>query len=199
MEVLIRISCLIYFQPKFQQSIIENQSGATRQALTKEGIENFEIPFLADRAKADYIPAGACRPPAPTPKDRARSRRCPASVRVFGDVWGYCCQPARWDIATLEDLEPILYTALRKSVFLSQRVLPVLRIPNVLHGSIDLEGLKYAEVPEREAKNIMLKKGDILFVRTNGNPDYVGRWCSFQSQKGVAICFVSDSSQIGFE
>jgi type I restriction enzyme S subunit len=52
-----------------------------------------------------------------------------------------------------------------------------------LHGTIDLDDLKYAEVPDKEAKNILLKHGDIIFVRTNGNPDYVGRCAVFNLDK----------------
>ena len=57
--------------------------------------------------------------------------------------------------------------------------IPILRIPNVVRGEIDIEGLKYAELPEREADSLRLEQGDILFVRTNGNRDYVGRCAVF--------------------
>jgi type I restriction enzyme S subunit len=56
---------------------------------------------------------------------------------------------------------------------------PVLRIPNVLSGKLDLSDLKYAELPKREIEQLQLQKGDVIFVRTNGNPDYVGRCAVF--------------------
>jgi type I restriction enzyme S subunit len=52
---------------------------------------------------------------------------------------------------------------------------PVLRIPNVLSGGIDQAELKYAKLPANEAAKFTLRDGDILAVRTNGNPKYVGR------------------------
>lgn len=52
---------------------------------------------------------------------------------------------------------------------------PVLRIPNVLSGGIDQAELKYAKLPANEAEKFALRDGDILAVRTNGNPEYVGR------------------------
>jgi type I restriction enzyme S subunit len=52
---------------------------------------------------------------------------------------------------------------------------PVLRIPNISMGGIDLDDLKRARKPlgvdDREA----LRRGDLLIVRTNGSKDLIGR------------------------
>jgi type I restriction enzyme S subunit len=61
--------------------------------------------------------------------------------------------------------------------------LPVLRIPNVVRGELDLTDLKYAELPAGEVQTLRLDKGDILIVRTNGNPDYVGRCSVFDEDE----------------
>lgn len=53
--------------------------------------------------------------------------------------------------------------------------LPILRIPNVLRGKLDLSDLKWVELSREEVERNVLVPGDILVVRTNGNPDYVGR------------------------
>lgn len=58
---------------------------------------------------------------------------------------------------------------------------PVLRIPNVIGGSLDLSDLKYVIVEDRELDKLRLLDGDILFVRTNGNPHNVGRSAVFAS------------------
>ena len=52
---------------------------------------------------------------------------------------------------------------------------PVLRIPNVIEGSINLTDLKYCPVTNKEYEKLKLIPSDLLFVRTNGNADYVGR------------------------
>jgi type I restriction enzyme S subunit len=57
---------------------------------------------------------------------------------------------------------------------------PVLRIPNVVSGHIDTTDLKFLEVSEADQVRYRLHDGDILFVRTNGNPDYVGRCSTFE-------------------
>ena len=64
--------------------------------------------------------------------------------------------------------------------FSSYNNIPVLRIPNVASGKVNLIGLKYSNFEKKEYKLLLLKKGDLLFVRTNGNPDYIGRCAVFQ-------------------
>jgi type I restriction enzyme, S subunit len=53
--------------------------------------------------------------------------------------------------------------------------IPILRIPNVLRNEIDMSDLKWVKLTQDEIKRYSVKDGDILIVRTNGNPDYVGR------------------------
>ena len=57
---------------------------------------------------------------------------------------------------------------------------PTLRIPNVASGSLDLSELKTVSVEAAEFERLRLLCGDLLFVRTNGNPDYVGRCAVFE-------------------
>lgn len=52
---------------------------------------------------------------------------------------------------------------------------PMLRIPNVLRGELDFSDLQWLHLSDKELERYSVKAGDILIVRTNGNPDYVGR------------------------
>ena len=97
-------------------------------------------------------------------------------VEMFGDVR---INPRGWDIETLDDLETRFDYGTSAKCDTEPKGLPVLRIPNILHGSIDLTDLKYAELPAKEADKLALNDGDLIFVRTNGNPDYVGRCAVF--------------------
>lgn len=64
---------------------------------------------------------------------------------------------------------------------------PVLGIPNILGGKIDETSLKCVVLSELEKQNLMLKNGDILLVRTNGNPSYIGRCALFENKKGTWV------------
>ena len=64
--------------------------------------------------------------------------------------------------------------------------LPVLRIPNVLDGVVNWDDLKFRGFECKEAETLRLRVGDILFVRTNGNPNYIGRCAVYDSSRPAA-------------
>ncbi|WP_280450954.1 restriction endonuclease subunit S [Nocardia cyriacigeorgica] len=57
---------------------------------------------------------------------------------------------------------------------------PVLRIPNVVGGKIDISDLKTVTLEPADFDRLQLRNGDLLFVRTNGNPNNVGRCAEFR-------------------
>jgi len=61
----------------------------------------------------------------------------------------------------------------------SDEKMPILRIPNVVGERISYTDLKYSMIDNDEKEKIRLKIGDLLFVRTNGNPAYIGRCAVF--------------------
>nr|WP_313635199.1 restriction endonuclease subunit S [Brevundimonas diminuta] len=65
--------------------------------------------------------------------------------------------------------------------------LPVLRIPNVLGSRINFNDLKFAVLPDAEQRRLSLQQGDIVVVRTNGNPSYVGRSAIVRHSEGVLL------------
>jgi len=67
------------------------------------------------------------------------------------------------------------YGISKKSGLQREGTVPILGIPNVVAGNIDLSKLAWVEVSESEFEKYRLNTGDILIVRTNGNPNYVGR------------------------
>jgi len=73
-----------------------------------------------------------------------------------------------------EFLDDVSYGCSKRAGYHSSGV-PILRIPNVLRGEIDLSDLKRVELNDKELDRFAVEYGDLLMVRTNGNPDYVGR------------------------
>ena len=58
---------------------------------------------------------------------------------------------------------------------------PVLRIPNVVEDRLVLDDLAYVDLPAEDIGRLRLRDGDLLLVRTNGNPSYVGRSAVFHA------------------
>ena len=98
-------------------------------------------------------------------------------VEMFGDL---ASTPTLWRVEQLgECVSEFRYgTSIRSAA----EGKPALRIPNVINGSLDITDLKCVPVSDVEFERLRLADGDILFVRTNGNPDFVGRCAVFQRQ-----------------
>jgi type I restriction enzyme, S subunit len=98
-------------------------------------------------------------------------------LETFGDPEK---NPKNWSISSLADLvAEFRYGTSNKS---ESHGKPALRIPNVVGGTLNLSDLKLVPVEEAEFKRLRLQSGDILFVRTNGNPDFVGRCAIFDDE-----------------
>jgi len=53
--------------------------------------------------------------------------------------------------------------------------IPVLRIPNVSGGFVSLDDIKCGPLSEAEIRDLALRAGDLLMIRSNGSLDIVGR------------------------
>ncbi|HEO9035526.1 TPA: restriction endonuclease subunit S [Serratia marcescens] len=73
-----------------------------------------------------------------------------------------------------ELVEQLTYGTSKKS-HVEDSGIPILRIPNISSGQINLNDLKYSALEEQEYKRLQLKIGDLLVVRSNGSPNLVGR------------------------
>jgi type I restriction enzyme, S subunit len=94
---------------------------------------------------------------------------------MFGDP---ATNPKGWETSSLGQVtSEFRYGSSQKSTVAGD---PVLRIPNVIGGSINVRDLKLLSASEIDRMRYSLARGDILFVRTNGNPDYVGRCAVFE-------------------
>ena len=83
--------------------------------------------------------------------------------------------PEAWEVVCLRDVcESMKYGTSAKCEADSDAY-PVLRIPNISGDRLDLTDLKFTELPRSEAANFLLSEGDILVIRTNGNPNYIGK------------------------
>ncbi|AGW91767.1 hypothetical protein N234_17175 [Ralstonia pickettii DTP0602] len=65
---------------------------------------------------------------------------------------------------------------------------PILRIPNVAQGAVNFDDLKYCNLTKADEDRVRLSSGDLLFVRTNGSRDLVGR-CAVFNGEGLGHSF----------
>ena len=107
------------------------------------------------------------------------TRGLPRQHTEFRDVPGLGTIPADWDMVRLGDVVPKFEYVTSTKCSSEPAGMPILRIPNIASGSLNLSDLKYAHLGPKESTSIQLATGDILLVRTNGNPDICGQcWVS---------------------
>jgi type I restriction enzyme S subunit len=93
--------------------------------------------------------------------------------------------PAGWATVALGDvLERVQQgTSVRSEAHAGESApggVPVLRMPNIQEGEIDLRNLKYVPLEAADLASFRLRRGDILFNRTN-SPELVGKAAVFET------------------
>lgn len=188
--VIVRPSHLIdsrfvdyYFRSPLVKSSIEVYSnGVAQPNLSSANLGRFEFPLppLAEQkrivAKLDALNAKSAR--ARTELARietlvSRYKQAVLSKAFSGELTS--AEVSNWASCTLGDLAlDVRYGTAEKCTY-APDLTPVLRIPNVANGRIDLSDLKHALFNEKELRKLALVEGDLLVIRSNGSLDLVGR------------------------
>ncbi|WP_158848096.1 restriction endonuclease subunit S [Algibacter sp. L1A34] len=96
--------------------------------------------------------------------------------------------PEGWVWCRMQDVFKDLRYGTSKKCDYKLGVNPVLRIPNLKYGGIDVTDLKTTNLSERELKDLSLGRGDLLIIRSNGSENLVGR-SSVVTNVGVGYSF----------
>jgi len=91
--------------------------------------------------------------------------------RMFGDIK---TNDKNWEIKKLGEVVQTQYGTSKKATFVVGEF-PILRMNNITYsGEMDYKDLKYIELSDREKEIFLLKKGELLFNRTNSK-ELVGK------------------------
>jgi type I restriction enzyme, S subunit len=172
----------------FIEFLLSRATGAGYPAVTDGDVFDAQIPFppLTQQKKVAHRLEQA---------DRLRRLRAYALevsdrylqgvfLEMFGDPE---TNQKGWNVFTLDDLNASFKYGTSEKSNDDVTGTPILRIPNVLNRSIDIDDMKYTHLSEKELGRLKLSQGDILFVRTNGNPEYVGRCTVFDLPEKYAF------------
>lgn len=104
-------------------------------------------------------------------------------VEMFGDPK---VNPMGWPDGTIRDVvKEVKYGTSRPAV--DGGAYKYLRMGNITYdGHLDLTDLKYIDIPDSEVEKCIVKKGDVLFNRTNSK-ELVGKTCVFALDEPMII------------
>jgi type I restriction enzyme S subunit len=178
--------------PDVQKMVMVEEYGVTRQALTKGQILDFDIP-IAPLPEQKRIVATVEAVLARVSAARQRLAKLPGKLKRFRQaVLAAACSGRltsdwRQDDGEQAELPNSWQLADAGKAYLDARYgtsvkcdrpeigTPVLRVPNIARGVLDLSDLKYAELTTQERKALAVQEGDVIVCRTNGSLDLIGK------------------------
>lgn len=100
----------------------------------------------------------------------ARAKGVPAEAETANaDV------PSGWAPVRLDDVAVSMRYGTSIKCDYDESLVPVLRIPNVSSGQVDLDDMKYGPLSESDREALSIEANDLLLIRSNGSLDIVGR------------------------
>ncbi len=165
-----------FFQtPEYWQQITKNSTGTAQAGVNATNLKGLVVP-LPPLPEQKRIAAILDKADALREKRRQTIAKLDTLLQsVFLDMFG----GGQWNTVPFSTVvQEFRYGTSNKS---GSQGKPALRIPNIVRQTIDFEEIKLVPVEKAEFERLQLQDGDMLFVRTNGNPDYVGRCAVFDS------------------
>lgn len=95
--------------------------------------------------------------------------------------------PASWDVRPMAELREFLQYGTSVKCDYGDAGHAVLRIPNVIDGRIDWSDLKRCTLDADTATSLLLQRGDVLFIRTNGVRERVGTCAVYDGDPADAL------------
>jgi type I restriction enzyme S subunit len=156
---------LFISSPDFQRFIQDSQSGATRQALTKQAIEDFQVPLppLPEQKRIAAIlgRADRLRHLRRTARELSDTYLQSVFLEMFGDP---ATNPREWERATIGDVVVSSQYGTSNRSNSEQRGYPILGMGNIAYsGRIDLISLSYVELSKDEFGLFGISRGKATY------------------------------------
>jgi type I restriction enzyme S subunit len=167
---------LFHFLLSIREKLIEKSTGGAQPNISQTIVRDLKIPLppLAEQQRiVDILDrAAAIQRLRRAAEEKAREIIPALFVDMFGDP---ATNPKGWPMGSIgEVLTACDYGSSTKATD-DAIGLPILRMGNVnTDGSLDLAKLKFVDLPEAEQQKYLLRRGDVLFNRTNSK-ELVGK------------------------
>ena len=173
--------CLLHYD--FRNVI----SGSAQPQITRQGLEKVEIEISSIEEQKKRITTlnkinvviAARQQQLQKLEDLVKAR----FVELFG---AYPHNPMGWKTGTIRDVvTDVRYGSSRPAV--DGGKYPYLRMNNITYGGeLDLSDVKRIDVPENELEKCTVRRGDVLFNRTNSK-ELVGKTCVYDRDEMMVL------------
>lgn len=171
----------------FEQKCILSSKGVAQKNLSTEWLKDYKIP-LPPLDEQREIAAVLDKVSDLIAKRRQQLNKLDELVKSrFIEMFGvYPANPMGWEIGTIRDIvTEIRYGSSRPAV--DGGKYPYLRMNNITYGGeLDLSDTKRIDIPDNELDKCTVRRGDILFNRTNSK-ELVGKTCVYDRDEMMVL------------
>ena len=176
------------FAIKYNLKEMEKKThGATMKHIVKKDFDNTLVPFPNLRKQAEIADILSNIENIITHRQKQLEKFDELIKARFVEMFGEpILNPKGWDMATIGDIvTEVKYGTSRPAV--DGGKYPYLRMNNLTYdGHLDLTDLKRIDIPDNEIEKCIVRKGDVLFNRTN-SVELVGKTCVFDEDEDMII------------
>ena len=171
----------------FEEQCVLASNGVAQKNMSTEWLKDYEIPLYSIQEQmkiADILDKTKRIIVAKNNELRALNELIKARfVEMFGDP---VTNPMGWEVVTIREVvTEVRYGTSKPAV--ENGKYPYLRMNNLtVDGRLDLNDLKYIDIPKDEVEKCIVRKGDILFNRTN-SIELVGKTAVFDLADDMVI------------
>ena len=177
-----------FFQSQiYRHSISESCIGVNINNIRGEHIDNLEIPLPSlseQKAIAEKLDKVSIL------IEKRKQQLCLLDTLVkskFVEMFGsFPDNPRGWNIGTIKDVvSDVRYGSSRPAI--KDGKYKYLRMNNITYdGELDLSDIKYIDVPDNELSKCAVRRGDVLFNRTNSK-ELVGKTCVYDQDEMMVL------------
>lgn len=176
------------FAVKYNLKEMEKKAhGATMKHIVKKDFDNTLIPFPSIEKQA-VIAEILSKVAAIIAARKQELQKLDDLTRArFVEMFGvYPTNPLGWEEGTIRDIvADVRYGSSRAAV--DGGKYPYLRMNNITYGGeLDLSDIKHIDVPDNELEKCTVRRGDVLFNRTNSK-ELVGKTCVYDRDEMMVL------------
>lgn len=186
---VITTECLYYLidSELFLAQKDKNCSGTTQKAITNGGMAKIEISVPALSEQGIFVDKLKHLTQLIADKKKQLNLFDEIIKSRFIELFGaYPSNPKGWETATIRDIvADVRYGSSRPAV--DGGKYPYLRMNNITYGGeLDLTNTKCIDIPDNELDKCTVRRGDVLFNRTNSK-ELVGKTCVYNRDEMMVL------------
>jgi type I restriction enzyme S subunit len=171
----------------YYNRLLGSVTGTTRKRISRKNLGNVELDVPSLSEQKSVVERLNCLVNIMCARQQELQKLDDLIKARFVEMFGtYPENPKKWKICTIRDIvSDVRYGSSRPAV--DDGKYPYLRMNNITYGGeLDLSDTKMIDVPDKELDKCTVRRGDVLFNRTNSK-ELVGKTCVYNRDEMMVL------------